>query len=415
MGDRNLLVIIGSSTRATAESAVRAGFEPWCLDQFGDVDTRQVAASFRVVADWPEGIVDALAGFPKCDWLYTGALENSPGLISEISCERRLLGCAPDALKLLRDPFWLARTLSQYDLPSLPVSDHVNRWPEDLHNSAEDCSAGWIMKPLRSAAGIGVIDWRADTAVDQIPSGAYLQRAAHGRAISGVFLADGESAKLIGFTEQLCGTASSGAEGYVYCGSIGPLSVNDISRRHFDAASRIGNAIVRQAASDGVAAQGILGVDFVLDERHDVLWLLEVNPRYTASVEVFERALSWPLLRWHIDVCRSTAAHPLRDLTVDAPRGAAGLIVGKQVVYSPGDVCFSESLSAGVNHAFNMVDRSVHVADVPATGTLIGKGEPVFSLIVEAGSLEVCRADLHRSAKEVRRVLASMFEENAES
>ena len=53
--------------------------------------------------------------------------------------------------------------------------------------------------------------------------------------------------------------------------------------------TRIAKALAR--ASD---LHGLFGIDFVLDR--DRVWLTEVNPRYTASVEVLELARRQSLL-----------------------------------------------------------------------------------------------------------------------
>jgi len=385
---RQPLILTGASVRAAAESALRTGFAPWCVDQFGDVDTRRAAVCVRRVASWPEGMPEALDGFPEADWIYAGALENSPEVIEVVSRSRRLLGCSPDVLALIRDPFWLERVLKSCGLPALPVKGGrsidgiraIDGVPanEAMSGSAEE----WLLKPFHSAAGMkvaGVGSWKhcgdriggatGKRSTDGSPvalnsaglSECYLQKKAEGRVVSGLYLTDGRSVLLLGLCEQLQGEAASGAKGYLYCGSIGPLTGGDVSDAVFDQADRIGKTIVRAVAEESVLLRGLFGIDFVVDEVNERLWLLEVNPRYTASVEIYERIHGWPLIRWHADACSGQGLPEIRGnggTFKPAPLRKAG----RQVVYSPCDFVVggdSEWSSVGVTSVGNGFCRDV--------------------------------------------------------
>jgi len=50
---------------------------------------------------------------------------------------------------------------------------------------------------------------------------------------------------------------------------------------------------------------GLNGIDFILNGEQ--LSILEVNPRYSASMELVEEALAVPLLLWHTARCRRQA------------------------------------------------------------------------------------------------------------
>ena len=85
MLDPEPLIIVGSSVRAAAQSAVRAGFRPWCIDQFGDRDLVDISSNVHTVADWPNEIESAMQSAPQGKWVYTGALENRQALIERLS------------------------------------------------------------------------------------------------------------------------------------------------------------------------------------------------------------------------------------------------------------------------------------------------------------------------------------------
>ena len=79
-----------------------------------------------------------------------------------------------------------------------------------------------------------------------------------------------------------------------YAGSLGPLPLDP--RRHASL-TRIGEVLARE-----FDLRGLFGVDFIDDGAEP--WPIEVNPRYTASIEVLERALSFSAVGWHVAACR---------------------------------------------------------------------------------------------------------------
>ena len=80
------------------------------------------------------------------------------------------------------------------------------------------------------------------------------------------------------------------------------------------------------AASFGLI--GLFGVDLIL--RDDVPWPVEVNPRYTASVEVLELALGRSLLADHARACDAEPTGPVMAPVALRPR-----FVGKLIVFAP--------------------------------------------------------------------------------
>ena len=87
------LVIVGASARAAAQSALRAGYEPWCIDLFADRDLRAFASVQRCPwSDYPQGIHILLREAPKsAPVLLTGAMENHLFEVEKIAHIRPLL------------------------------------------------------------------------------------------------------------------------------------------------------------------------------------------------------------------------------------------------------------------------------------------------------------------------------------
>jgi len=392
MPDPEPLIIAGSSVRAAAQSAVHAGFTPWCIDQFGDRDLAEISDDFRTVTDWPNEIASAIQSTPQAEWVYTGALENHRGLIENLSRQRSLCGCGNETLSKLRDPIWLADSLIKASLPSLPVIVPVSGIPE---------SGEWIVKPLASAAGIGVHELPGGSVGTADFGGHYLQRKARGRVISGLYLGVENSALLIGMCEQVCRGSDAGDLCYAYSGSFGPLAVADDSGDVFARAHRIGSAIAAGVRAEGVPLRGLFGIDFVLDDETGELWTLEINPRYTASAEIYERAFGWPLMRWHVDACRgrnSKAAASLDSWTFDGgwPKH------GKLIVYAEHDFAAPDIVPLVRRLSFNShAESTVSVSDIPHVGTLIQKDEPVCTLLTARENLSTCRKVLTAASCEL--------------
>jgi len=428
MLDREPLIIVGSSVRAAAQSAHQAGFAPWCIDQFADRDLVEIANEATTVNDWPDGIGSVFEATPDAAWLYTGALENSPALIDRLAEMRELLGCDSETLLRLRDPAWLAQTLSNASLPNLPIfmpksSDQSTLPVSSSENGHQNLE--WMAKPLVSAAGLDVreFDGSVEKWVDR--EGKFLQERVSGQIVSGLYFGSGPSARLLGMSEQLCRGSEAGEFSYVYSGSLGPLSADDMPASTFQQAQKVGSAFVKAINADGLSIRGLFGIDFILDSKNGDLWTLEVNPRYTASTELYERAFGWPLVAWHVDTCRQNRTPKreqrigpsltLRPASSLAYRTRPSTKYGKLIVYArqdfttPDIVPLVDHIKSSRVHpdapsSIEMRqeatgDKSrITVADIPRIGTTIRKDEPVCTLLAEQQSITDCHSQLTAAA-----------------
>ena len=355
------LIVIGASARAAAFSAARAGFSPWWIDQFGDADLRTAFPGRQVPPrHYPRGILDAIATAPRVPWLYTGALENHLEVLDRLGATRPLLGNDRSVCERVRSPWLLQSCLRDAGIP----------FPETPpFDSAPGPGADWIVKSLRGAGGQGIRTLRSGS---DAGAGCYVQRLIAGESLSAVFIGNGRDAVPLGVTRQLVGLPEFHAAAFSYCGSIGP---EPLAGEEGDAWLRIGSVLAGE-----FGLRGIFGVDAL--RAPGGITPVEVNPRYTASVEVLERALDVPAVRLHVEAC--AGALPPHALA------ASRIRVGKAYLFAPRDLAVPD-LSALIGNKATGGD--LQIADIPAAGTGVAAGAPILTLLVRAGSAEAC-ADL---------------------
>ncbi|MCC7086195.1 MAG: ATP-grasp domain-containing protein [Pirellulales bacterium] len=386
------LIIVGASTRAASQSAIRAGFVPWQADCFGDVDLA-ACGSVRRIEPYPWGLLEIVREAPEAPWMYTGALENYPELIEQLASQRPLWGNSSAAVRQVRDPERLVENLNRagFDVPRTQFT--LDRTDQDRP---------WLQKQLRSAGGREVACPAWESLRDEVSAskGSYFQQQIVGQPVSAVYVASGTDAKLLGITGQLIGNDGSGqcwctgdwtgATGFWYAGSIGPLTAPIWLRNR---ASEIGQCVAR-----AFGLVGLFGIDAILTD--DALRPIEVNPRYTASIEVLERAMAILAIELHVVSCErkrnAPLAGPIRKPTVEAVHR----IVGKAVLYAQRDI--------DVPHDFSNWAADINsnrpwptIADIPSAKSKIPRGWPICSVFAEADQFEETAIHLRQLAGQV--------------
>jgi predicted ATP-grasp superfamily ATP-dependent carboligase len=346
------LLILGASVRAAAFSALRAGFTVTGGDRFADADLTAVCPVERA-RSYPADLERIATAAPPGPWLFTGALENHPGLVDRILRRRPLYGNHGDVLRAIRDPAKVADAVRGVGLAMPDYAIDAAGLPRD---------GSWLRKPRRSAGGTRIEPWLDETTSYDVQGGWYFQRRIAGVPCAAVYVTDGERARLVGISEQLIGTPWTRARAFQYAGSVGPLELSSRVVAQFE---RLGDAL---AGSFGLV--GLFGVDAVISD--ETIWPIEVNPRYTASIEVLERVLGAGAMALHVEGCR--------DGRIDRPlatqkRGVAG----KAILYARQNIDVTEEWSQSLleqNQGLTWPDA----ADVPSPGTSISAGAPVVTL-----------------------------------
>jgi predicted ATP-grasp superfamily ATP-dependent carboligase len=373
------LLIIGASARAAAASAARAGWQPFAVDQFADLDLQALAHVISCV-EFPAGLPVACEPLPTMPWLYVGGLENYPTIVEQLKAQRPLLGNASETLRQIREPKNLTAICAACEIPFPEMRPEL---------SPTDDATAWLWKGIASSAGLQVYK-AARHPVGQV---GYFQRHQPGIPMSAAFVANGQRAELLGITQQLIGHNFHAPRAFQYAGNIAPLKIPP------ECEQRLRTLGDKLTAEFGL--QGLWGFDFLL--AGEAMFALEVNPRYCASMELLERAFSLSMLAVHVAACTRGELpqhHQLKSLTA-APR-----MFGKLIVYAPHTGEFAAETVSQFLQA-NAANPWPTVADISPAGTQFPAGAPLVTVFAEGGSVVEVQTRLLQTREEILATFAA--------
>jgi predicted ATP-grasp superfamily ATP-dependent carboligase len=359
------VAIVGASGRAAAASARRAGLEPAVVDLFADRDTQRLGETVRCpLADFPHVIPDLVRFLPPGPVAYTGGLENHPAVIDRLAADRGLFGNGGTAVVAVRDPVRLRESLQVNGL----------RFPRhfDEPSAVIEC----LIKHRTSSGGLGVArppcvppEWY------DVPTDTYLEEFIPGRVMSAQF----RDAIFFGATEQLAGEPWLHAPEFHYAGNIGPVAIDtELVCAFADAARRL-------------SLRGPWGIDYILNDGG--AFVLEVNPRYTAAMEVLE-------LSREMSLSFSRESEASADAALASDSRLNGRVVGKAVYYAPFSFRFPPSgpWDTDLETPWNPW-RIPGFADIPHPGEPFQPGRPVLTIFAADSTPVAVRAKLMATAR----------------
>lgn len=321
------------------------------LDCFGDADTRRagqwvsIGAADTLRIDGAK-LLDALDGLARRDavqgWVVGGGFEGRPDLL-EAGAERLpLVGNGAAVLRRVRDAQTFFAALRSHGIAHPPVRDDFDDF--------DDFAEGWLRKDFAGCGGQQV-RW-ADTA----PLGAtqYLQQWRDGTPMSATYLADGRHALVLGCNRQL--VQSLGAAPFVWQGAIGPVAVSAVVQQQVDA------ALQSLVAEFGL--RGLGSLDFLLTAP-DRIEVLEINPRWPASAELYAAA---GVMRAHVQACEQARLPALRELSTLTTSTS-----GIAVVYARRSMHFGDA-------ALRWLAAQPDVHDLPAHAATLCAHQPLCSV-----------------------------------
>jgi uncharacterized protein len=386
-----VILLVAVSARMLAELARHEGHEVVALDRFGDLDLQRLCPSVSTLRDLGgrggmAALVDAADGIRAPGVIYGAGLENRPDLVARLAAGRTLLGCSPQALRRVRDPALLGASLRSAGF-AYPRTFSARSAPRRA-----DRARRWLRKPLRGGGGRGVREWRGGA----LQGGLIVQERIAGLPCSAAAVGDGRSAALLGVSEQLIGRRALGARGFTWCGNIVPPRLPARERQTLAAAARA--ICAHLGAAFGL--RGLFGVDLVWDGER--AWVVEVNPRPTASLETIDAVHAVRSFAAHLEGCAgrlpaaAAAAEPAGASGGAAqpagPSAARAGAAGKAVLFA------TEEVRAPDTRAW----PARGIRDVPHPGEPVPAGRPVCTLVATGRTPELVLADLEARAAALR-------------
>ncbi len=190
---------------------------------------------------------------------------------------------------------------------------------------------------------------------------------------------------------------------FAYTGSLGPLPLDDQTQACWE---RLGRAIMSV-----LPMQGVFGVDAICREAEPRWTLIEINPRYTASMELWERATGASVLRVHLGVWRQSltlAAAETRGRD-GSPNSPSDVCHAKRIVFAPFDVRVTSAVA-------EMMDRRRRVAgyeypelsDLPRAGVTIRRQQPIATVFGRGTDSRSAQSQLESNVRQLTQHLSGL-------
>lgn len=348
------MLIAAVSARSLAAASARAGLVPLTVDFFADRDTQvTAAASLQFDGTMKAGIAEddlldkleqlaEAAPSPPVGFLYGSGFETTPALLDAVAARWPVLGNSADTVAAVKDP---AKFFPALEALGIPYPESRMERPVELE--------GWLAKRVGGAGGSHVLP-----AIEAQPEGLYYQRRVDGAPASLLFVGDGTAMVPLGFSEQWA--APSARSPFRYGGAVRPA----------DLSANAENRMV-EAAADLVESFGLVGLgsaDFLVSG--DTVWLLEINPRPGATLDIFDEP-DRPLISFHLDAVTRRKLPTGRGMS-DAAASA--------VVFATLDVT--------VPDAFEWPDWT---SDRPKRGERIAKDGPICTVMARGKTKDQAR------------------------
>ncbi len=433
------LVLIGSSVRAAAQSANCAGYNVFGIDYFADVDTQAACAATcaaawpleQVQRDWSSQWADWFASFGKrIPAFVVGGdrgidANGQPTLLGRvmqlIDPVTLRIGADEAIVRQLADPDVLARIAirARIEFPpyrtcrsiKTPANSSHDRVPKPiLPNAACDLPGRWLIKRRFSSGGWGV-GWAPESASSKsitIKDNELCQLWKAGRSFGVAFISDGQNAIMTGVCRSMFTAVRS--QRFIYAGSYGPIRMPESIQRKLLA---IGQQAVTQL---GLA--GLFNADVLID-RDDQIWLLEINPRWSASMECLERSWSQStsndtspssLIGWVMQIADGKSLS-LSQRRVDAMSANANRIL-RRIIYAKRTGVFDAKTLGKINQSLQNNPAAhgfekITICDQPRNQLPIQAGDPLVSVVCQQGSWKAgTRTQL--SWRKTKRLFASL-------
>jgi predicted ATP-grasp superfamily ATP-dependent carboligase len=378
-GRKDTVMVVGFNSRPVACLATQLDLRVIAVDYWGDLDIRNCTDGLLTVLQQKHGehlrhdfkkplcelLVDlAERGsdrFGAVDFILLGSgLDDRPDLWARLGRIAPVLGNPPDKLKVIRNPtklFAIARGLGI----SCPRTEKATS-PEEAWEIAKKIGSIVVLKPMGGSGGFRL---RLGSDPKEVKkhfrdvageSGeVWVQEFIRGVDASSSIVANGSECRVVSVNEQLVGMDQLGAsKPFSYCGNIVPLKANgSVIERIREISSALGKKL---------GLIGSNGFDFVIDSNKQP-YLMEVNPRFQATLECIQSVTLLNLVEEHIKACCGELPK-----SVPEPQGFAV----KMIVFAK-----KKSIIPDLSEVKS-------VFDISHPGVIVDKGDPICTVQVVA-------------------------------
>jgi len=353
--DNEAILIAAISGRALAESARRGGYVPLVTDFFGDQDTLLRAEAYaRLHGELALGIkehalvraLEKLCERHRPVGIVCGTgFERRPQILRTIAERWRLFGNDASIVAKVKNPEIVFSLCADLAIPCPQWSWSTPSEPVD-----------WLAKRRGGAGGSHV---RPSQHVHGARAEIYYQRKVPGNPVAALFLADGQCAIVLGFSEQW--SSPTPHLPYRYGGAVRPANLAPST------AESLSSAVNRLAG--GLSLVGLNSADFLVEDER--IWFLEINPRPGATLDIFEPP-DGSLFAMHIAACSG-----MLPAAPHYPEGARA----SAIVYAESDIPSVPAL-----------DWPDWTADRPSAGSTIKAGQPLCTVYARGPAAATAKA-----------------------
>ncbi len=348
------VLIFAQSGRFLAQSATQAGYRVWVADCFGDQETLVIAERWQQLPIAPTlsatEILNLLLNISQgedCILICGSGIESSYSFLDELPANIELIGNQSRTIHTLKTPQLFFDLLRQQSLP----------YPSTVFECPENNRSDWLIKLASGMGGSHI--YPLDKATPN--SKHYFQHTVSGLSGSALFLANGIQNQLLTINKQ---NASPTNRLPFRLGNIETPWL--ISLKH---KNEIKSAINKITLATKLV--GLNSLDFIISVQ-DELFLLEINPRPSASAELINNQSE--LFQHHLNACKGKL--PAQDIIQSQAKVSLHYLYAPTVLTIPDPMIWP-----------------IECHDIPVAASIIQQGQPICTSLV--------RIDKDQQAKEL--------------
>jgi len=372
---KGTVLVVGFNIRPVACLCKRLGFRVIAVDYWGDVDIKGCTDSLFAVLQQKRGeqlgsnfdkpcseLLVELAENPasqlkNIDFILIGSgLDDRPDLWARLQRIAPILGNSPEKLRVIRNPEKLFAIAKKEGI-SFPKTEKAHSSTEAV-KIAENIGFPVVLKPVMGSGGFRIRFGRNPKEVkmnfDEVAGKwgeVWVQEYIKGINASSSILCNGNNCKVITVNEQLIGIKRLGVSApFSYCGNIVPLKADN------EIISRIKHVSI--ALAERLKLIGSNGFDFVIGPNNEP-YLMEINPRFQATLECIKYVTGLNLVKEHIKACYGKLPKKIPQ-----PKGYAV----KMIVFAKKKSVIPD------------LRGTKHIFDIPYPGIVVDKGSPICTV-----------------------------------